>query len=149
MRRITADDERLIIQVIDQCSARSCSWETIRETLAKSLGGPEKVWTRQAMKAHPQIYSKYLGKVQSRRGAALANPDEQGGAEEVNSGPQPSEDTELQKLQRKYDALVLRYRRLIFNASLLPGGLKLLIGPLPRGQQEGSRARAAGKTGKR
>ena len=149
MRRITYEDELLIIRVIDACPPRTCSWETIREELAKSVGGLGNVWSRQALKTHPNIYIQYLAKVQSRRAPVSVVQSETGAANPIDSAHQVCEETRLQELQRKYDALALRYRQVIFNASLLPGGLRLLIEPLPKGQQERDRSQAAGRRGSR
>jgi len=142
MRRISSDDELLIIRVIDECPARNCSWEAIREELAKSLGGLEKVWSRQALKAHPAIYSKYEAKILSRRVGKNGTASAPTSAATAESSEPPAEETPLQELQRKYDALALQHRQLMYNASLLPGGLRLMVDPLPVGQQEGRSSRS-------
>lgn len=149
MRRITVDDEQLIIRTIAECSARTCSWENVREQLAKAVGGIEKVWSRQALKAHPKIYSAYLAKVQSRRGPVAADPPQPGEVPPADNGLETAEETELQALQRKYDELALRHRQLAYNASLLPGGLNLLIDPLPAGQQARDHSRPKQRRAKR
>lgn len=147
MRRINEEDERAVIDVIQKCPARSCTWETIRHKLAESHGGLEQVWTRQALKAHQGIYSAYLAQVQSRRtpGTSAKSATANNSADNEAAGIQ----AQLQDLQRKYDALAMQHRKVIYNASLLPGGLKLLIDPLPQGQQERSSSKPAGRHGKR
>lgn len=147
MRRISEDDLEAIISVIQACPARSCTWETIRHKLAEIYGGLENVWTRQGLKEHQGIYDAYLAKVKSRKSPApSANP---------STASHSADDTpanlqvEFDELKRKYDALAMQHRQVIFNASMLPGGLKLLIDPLPRGQQEGASSKTAGRRGKR
>jgi hypothetical protein len=53
-------------------------------------------------------------------------------------------EAELADLQAKFDRLALRHKQLIYNASMLPGGTRLLLDPLPDNtpsQTEGNKSR--------
>ena len=116
MRHISAADQKIIVAIIRQ--GGRLTWDAIKAAAATKCPPREKPWSRQSLSANGAIKAAYDA---SRNPPVRPMPQR-----ELND-----QQAELQELRNRYEQLVRRHRQLLFNASLLPGGVQLLADPLP------------------
>lgn len=136
MRKMTEDDVAQVVRLLKQWKRGPLFWDALRRRISEVIMGGGEAWSRQSLQKNDDINKEWLAtrkRLASRRaqpGSAAA--DDVAGNE---AGQEPSEVERLQqaldKLQAKYDDLAIRHRQLVHNASMLPGGTRLLLDPLP------------------
>lgn len=126
MRKIARSDEEAIVQLLRRWKGMALTWEALRREIAASLQPGESVWSRQSLQANEAIRIAWSTKKEALR----SRRDERGRAQNEWDMVEVLK-LQLAELQTKYDNLALRHRRLLHNASMLPGGVHLLVDPLP------------------
>ena len=127
MRKIAHSDAAAIVQLLRRWKGRALTWEALRREIATSLQPGEIVWSRQSLQANEAIRIAWITKKEALRSSKR---DERGRAQNESEIVEVLQ-LQLAELQTKYDNLALRHRRLLHNASMLPGGVHLLVDPLP------------------
>lgn len=143
MRHISAADQAIIVAIIRNWEGRRLTWEAIRIAVAAKCTPRGEPWTRQALSSNEAISAAYRTGIQ--RLSASRGSD--GKPKEVDSSTKKIQtlEADLQELRDRYERLVNRHRQLLFNASLLPGGVQLLAEPLPDNTRSQGGAQAAGR----
>ena len=132
MRKMSTEDEKKILSVIRKWPSHSITWEALRLAAAVNLGIDHcGVWSRQSLYAHETIRCAYKMAKQRALHRGTSASERLVARKVGRVSKQIEARDELAELQMKYDNLLLRHRRLLFNASLLPGGVHLLNDPLP------------------
>lgn len=127
MRKISKRAERAIVEILTGWPAKKrLTWEALRVQIGKKLKSTD-VWTRQSLSANGAIRSAF---------DAAKSPDAAlSGAPKHSRSWYAKRVAELERtvddLAAKLDTLRLRHMQLTYNASLLPGGTRLLADPLP------------------
>lgn len=127
MRKITRSDADAVVQILRKWKGRALTWEALRSAISASLQSGEQVWSRQSLQANEAIQIAWKTKKEALRNRTR----KERGREENESSMVEVLQLQLAELQTKYDNLALRHRRLLHNASMLPGGVHLLVDPLP------------------
>lgn len=132
MPKISTADEIDIIKCLRRWpSNRKLTWEFLRSALAEERNiSASKIWSRQSLSSSESIHIAFSTakkriciETKSSGGRNKSQAEYEAKISQLGS--------EIAELQEKYDALVLRHSRLIYNASLLEGGSRLLDDPLP------------------
>ncbi|MBI3346925.1 MAG: hypothetical protein HY020_06905 [Burkholderiales bacterium] len=127
MKKMTAAHVKWVVMLLRTWRHRPLRWNLVQERIAAEFFEGATPWTRQSLQANERI-KKAWDEAKKRLSGASASVTSGGDAD-------PSRATELQAelddLQERYDALIIRHRQLAYNASFLPGGANLLIDPLP------------------
>lgn len=138
MRKLTSGDKAAIVKILRAWKGRRLTWKALEREISNSLWNGEASWTSEALRGHDAILAAWrAGKARLRRRGPRSPVSE----DSLQAGVERLE-TELQELQIKYDNLALRHRQLLYNAALLPGGMKLLSDPLP----DNTRSQSGGGT---
>lgn len=126
MRKMTDVDVQFVIDLLQAWSLRKLTWVAVQDAISAGLLEGERAWSRQSLEANAKIQEAW-----SETKIRLAS----GTAPLLTRNPEESEvaalRAELDGLQAKYEALMIRHRTLIYNATFLPGGANLLMDPLP------------------
>ena len=127
MKKMTAAQVKLVVMMLRTWRRRPITWNLVRERISTEIFKGATPWTRQSLQANDRI-KKAWDEAKARLSAEAATTISEGVA-----GPSQFEElqAELDDLQDRYDALLIRHRQLAYNASFLPGGANLLIDPLP------------------
>ena len=127
MRKMTTGDIDGIVDLLKKWKRLPLYWDGLRQQISVTLLAGEKSWSRQSLQSNESIKVAWLTAKRRlvSRGAKQqsVNSDESTTVVELESA--------LTALQIKYDNLAMRHRQLIYNASMLPGGTRLLLDPLP------------------
>ncbi len=128
MRKMTQKDIAGIVDLLRKWKRPPLRWERLQEQISTKLLDGETSWSRQSLQASESINTAWQAAKQrlsanGTRTHDAANENETSATEQLQAA--------LSELQTKYDNLALRHRQLIYNASMLPGGTRLLLDPLP------------------
>jgi len=130
MRKISEADGKFIVQLIHKWPKTTrLTWEGLRREIMK-VGDDtlNTTWTRQALSDNESIKTAYLAakeRLKSKEHSTSLNKDTQ------QIDIIRNLEFELSELRQRFDKLTLRHTQLIYNASLLEGGSRLLDDPLP------------------
>jgi hypothetical protein len=106
------------------------TWEILRSKISqrrKRSAAP--IWSRQSLSAHEDISLAFSSaKAKIATGNVANSPT---GSLAWYSLRVKDLEHELDTMRRKMEVVQLRHTQLLYNATLLPGGAKLLIDPLP------------------
>lgn len=128
MRKMTKTEIDDIVVLIRRWQLAPLSWKHLRQEVSRVVLSNQTCWSRQALQANESINSAWLT---ARKRIALKGRRREGGGDSGRRETSQELESALEELQRKYDKLALRHRQLIYNASMLPGGTRLLLDPLP------------------
>lgn len=126
MRKMTNEDVDRIVDILRTWKRAPLSWEHLMDQISVMLLAGGKSWSRQSLHSNESIYVAWQAarrRLSRRRARADTTGDFPSAIQELEAA--------LFELQTKYDNLAIRHRQLIYNASMLPGGTRLLIDPLP------------------
>lgn len=142
MRKMTEADVKHIVQLLKKWKRRPLFWSDVQQQISIDLLAGEKAWSRQSLVGNDDI-----NKAWTKAHARFVAPDSADGSRDHD--PEESEVERLQaafdELKSKYDKLLVKHRQLAYNASMLPGGTKLLLDPLP--DNTPSQRRSSGSKG--
>lgn len=126
MRKIRESERQAIVKLLEAWNRPPLTWNRVKLQISKSVLDGETSWSRQSLQGDESIKAAWDAAKDRCDGTGQVAD---GGSE----GATKLRDLEgkLAALQLKYDALLLRHRKLAYNASLLPGGTRLLLDPLP------------------
>lgn len=131
-RRISANDLDVILEILRAWPAKKrLTWEFLVERLREHPSiGNEIAWSRQALSANKDIRAAFAV---AKNKVKVSNASRRTSIANLNAAEKRLEavSAELQELKLKYDALSLRHTELMYNMSLLEGGSKHLLLPLP------------------
>lgn len=128
MRKMNQTDINFIVNILHGWKSRHLNWNILRQQISTELLDGEPSWSRQSLQANEAIRiawsnTKLRRSTTRKKTASSSSLDPNYILEKIQA--------ELQDLKTQYDNLALRHRQVVFNASLLPGGMRLLIDPLP------------------
>ena len=128
MRKMSTHDVRAVVSILRAWRQRRLTWEGLRTQLSVEVLDGAESWTRQSLWAHEPVRIAWAAAKTRLAGRVRTAP---AGSEDAILSALEKLQGEYQELQVKYDRLALRHRQLAYNASMLPGGARLLIDPLP------------------
>lgn len=130
MPKINRRSEELAVQILKSWpSKQKLTWESFRRKLASRRRDKTAVWSRQALSKN-EVISAGFADAKLRRGAVEVTP-ESGKTKRWYAGRVAALERDLETSKKQLDALQKRHTQLIYNASFLPGGARLLVDPLP------------------
>lgn len=126
MKKMREAETKAIVRLLETWNRPTLTWNLLKLQISESILNGEPSWSRQSLQADDLIKAAW-----DDAKVRCAERDEAAVAGSV--GPEKLRDLQsrLAALQSRYDALLLRHRQLAYNASLLPGGTRLLLDPLP------------------
>ena len=127
MRKMTTKDVACITDLLRKWKRPPLRWERLQEEISAKLLDGDTSWSRQSLQANESIKTAW----QTAKQRLSANEIRTRNANENETSAITQLEVALSELQTKYDNLALRHRQLIYNASMLPGGTRLLLDPLP------------------
>lgn len=135
---MSENDVRFVVAALRSWKSRHLSWNELRQHICTEWLNGDPAWSRQSLQANEAIRIAWIN-AKKRLEAGTQNVERASSCD--NESLVGKLQIELHELQTRYDNLALRHRQVIFNASLLPGGTRLLIDPLPdnSGFQEAGR----------
>jgi len=128
MRKMSADDTTAVVRILRAWRQRRLTWERLRTQVSVEILDGAETWSRQSLQAHESIRIAWAAAKRRLTNKDRSTPT---GSEDASLAALEKLQGEYQELQTKYDRLALRHRQLAYNASMLPGGTRLLIDPLP------------------
>jgi hypothetical protein len=127
MRRMTTADVTFVVELLHTWRHSALTWEGVQSKISSDLLEGRPAWSRQSLHANKAI--KQAWDAANARLSALSAKSR------ISCSTDPTKaealQSELDELQAKYEALLIRHRQVIYNASFLPGGTSLLFDPLP------------------
>lgn len=136
MRKMNKDDVAHVVQILRRWKRGPMFWDHLRQRISVEIMDGEEAWSRQALQANELINQEWLAtrkRLTDRR--VRSTPFGPDGVIYDEAGNDSLEvqrlRKQLEKLQTQYDNLLLRHRQLVHNASMLPGGTRLFLDPLP------------------
>ncbi|MFZ2999754.1 MAG: hypothetical protein WA071_05450 [Undibacterium umbellatum] len=132
MKKISAADQVNIIDCLRSWPrSRALTWETLREALGTKFSVTlDLIWSRQSLSANSEILDAYKkAKIRSKLEKVSVANKVQNESELERKVLLLNE--ELDALRIKYDNLLLRHTKVIYNASFLEGGTNMLFDTLP------------------
>ncbi len=126
MRKMTEGDIKAIVSLLENWRRSPLHWKLLQHQVSKNLLGGEASWSRQSLQASNAINTAWLSarvRLASARKLPIGTEEDSTKYERLM--------TQYMALEVKYNNLAMRHRQLIYNATMLPGGARLLLDPLP------------------
>jgi hypothetical protein len=130
MRKMSAREVKAVSNMLMKWRRAPLTWNKLKHQISITLLSGGESWSRQSLTSHDSIQRAWLNAKKRLKGTSGGTED----FDDLDSDePSAVENLEaaLADLQVKFDKLALRHRQLIYNASMLPGGTRLLLDPLP------------------
>ncbi len=129
IQKIDAASETAIALLLRSWPSRKkLTWESLRLAIkAKAIAG-EICWSRQSLSANQSVKVAFAVAKKTRSDDTAARKDS---ASEASPSEIEKLASELAETKLKYDNLLLRHTRLLYNVSLMEGGSRVLDLPLP------------------
>ena len=152
MRKMNKHDVALVVQLLKRWQRGRVSWDLLRSQISTTMLNGDVAWSRQSLQANKTIYAEWLAA--RRRMSTQASRSGFPGSRLPDSADAIDHASEsqalrarLDQLQAKYDNLAIQHRQLVYNVSMIQGGARLLLDPLPDNtpvQKAGAPARRKG-----
>lgn len=149
MRKMNKNDVALVVQLLKRWQRSRVSWQLLRSQISMTMLNGDVAWSRQSLQANKTIYAEWLAtrkrlSAQPYRSGSSGLGGVQGADATADTSEVEALRARLDQLQAKYDNLAIQHRQLVYNVSMIQGGARLLLDPLPDNtpvQKAGAQAR--------
>lgn len=123
---MTDRDVRAIVDILNSWKRPPLRWTEVQSLISTTVLDGQESWSRQSLQDNEEINIAWLN-----ARARLSGGHRRAAPAEVEPSSYEKLVADYAALEAKYQNLALRHRQLLYNASMLPGGTRLLLDPLP------------------